>query len=409
MAGVQAVHAVPKEVRFGRCLAAKRGISVKRGPLNPLIRISPTGRPYIETEDLVNRVLGWANKENPLSNEDKTELLPQEVVIVACEHQGVKLWPLGCHDVHIEGGVQNETYTRVSKSAESISALKGVLDFCETPERLAPGMRYMRSRDDIVTELRRRISALEGQNVSSFNAEVTAGCRAKSEYSGTPESGFDSRLVHHASSTPAESVTHPDATTEWISPHSPSDCQVTCPVHLRWADEVEAYMGPDYIRTRALEEAAKVADEWMRLARQRQNIATVIKDVQGRDIENVVANTSAQIAIAIRALPPPTPQPATSTPCPDCEQASATNDEPGFYLDNCEKHRDPAAPITVPSEMTKEEMQHEANFLKLQEMLSGGAIIRLEYERGLEQNDAEFRATLPAPTAQGDTVPAEEK
>lgn len=277
---------------------------------------------------------------------------------------------------------------RVSKSADGHATLKSVLDFCESPERQTAGMRYMRSRDDIVTELRRRISALEGQNVSSFNAEVTAGCRAKSEYSGTPESGFDSRLVHHASSTPAESVTHPDATTEWKSPHSPSDCQVTCPVHLRWADEVEAYMGPGYIRTQAERAAEKICAK----------LFAEIFSPAGKG--GLSTSTEAEIAVIIES--------EFTTPCPDCEQARATNDTPGFYLDNCEKHRDPASPITVPSEMTKEEMQHEANFLKLQEMLSDGTISRLEYERGLEQNDAEFRATLPAPTAQGDTTPAEE-
>lgn len=186
-------------------------------------------------------------------------------------------------------------------------------------------------------------------------------------------------------------VTHPDATTEWISPHSPSDCQVTCPVHLRWADEVKAYMGPDYIRTQALEEAAKVIKKHTDCELRPQ---LVREAVIGYHL------AAREILAAIRALLP-------STPCPDCEQARATNDTPGFFYDKCEKHR---ASASVPAEMTKEEMQHEANFLKLQEMLSDGTISRFEYERGLEQNDAEFRATLPAPTAQEEAeVPASNK
>lgn len=203
-----------------------------------------------------------------------------------------------------------------------------------------------------------------------------------SETPGVALDHLRSVFANARASTP-ESITHPDATTEWKSPHDPSDCQVTCPVHLRWADEVAKEMGPGYIRTQAERAAEKICAK----------LFAEIFSPAGKG--GLSTSTEAEIAAIIES--------EFTTPCPDCEQARATNDTPGFYLDDCEKHRAPASPITVPAEMTKEEMQHEANFLKLQEMRSDGTISRFEYERGLEQNDAEFRAALPTPAAEGDT------
>lgn len=63
-------------------------------------------------------------KGNPrrisLSNqEEKTELLPQEVVVVKCKHREAMLWPLRCGGQHtLDKDIQSATYIRVSKSAD---------------------------------------------------------------------------------------------------------------------------------------------------------------------------------------------------------------------------------------------------------------------------------------------------